>query len=840
MEFCSNSSDLVNLWTDGGLSRCFADVVGPAFPLAWITILGSAQCFFYAKYAIATERRLISRTPCLLSFQIFLHVLLALETILRFLLQYFIINNHETVFGSDILPLTLLIAHLLAAYIILLERRRVLPSIHTRGHGIILLIFWTLSFLYNTLPIISWQSSQWWFKSDISIELGLWILRIICTVLVLIVGLKAPGVSSKNFHLLNNANEDQAEALLQDVPEPSQQTQRNESAWAGIWRKCKIIWPFIWPRNSLLLQFRVVICFLVLAAGRGVNLLVPIYYKQIVNSLTITSEIPKLKFRYDLILIYILLKFLQGGGFGSMGLLNNFRTFLWIRVQQYTTKQISCELYQHLHGLSLRWHLSRKTGEVLRVMDRGTTSINSILSTVIFNLMPTIVDIVIAIIYFIAAFNPLFGLIVFLSMILYLIATIGITEWRTKYRREMNLLDNARNQKGVDSLLNFETVKYYGGEAFEINQYRDAITKYQTAEWVSMATLNFLNTVQNVVITGGFLSGTLLCAYYVVEDWGGITVGDFVLFATYIVQLYGPLNFFGTFYRMLQQSFIDMENMFDLLKEEKEIKDVPNALDLQLKTGAIKFENVNFHYAPEKEILKNISFEVPAGCTVALVGPSGSGKSTIIRLLFRFYDVQNGRISVDDQDVSMVTQESLRRNIGVVPQDTVLFNADVMYNVRYGRTTASDEDIHHAARAADIHDRIISFPDQYNTMVGERGLKLSGGEKQRVCIARTILKAPAIVLLDEATSSLDTQTERNIQASLNQVCENRTSIVVAHRLSTIIQADLILVLKDGEIVERGKHDDLLAQNGLYCDMWQQQQQTSEEEEDSGSVAGEDR
>uniref|UniRef100_A0A672LQ53 ATP-binding cassette sub-family B member 6 n=1 Tax=Sinocyclocheilus grahami TaxID=75366 RepID=A0A672LQ53_SINGR len=435
--------------------------------------------------------------------------------------------------------------------------------------------------------------------------------------------------------------------------------------------------------------------------------------------------------------VYGLLKFLQGGGAGASGFVSNMRSFLWIRVQQYTNRMVQVRLFAHLHSLSLRWHLGRRTGDVLRSIDRGTSSINNLLSYIVFSIFPTIADIVIAIVYFISNFNAWFGLIVFVCMTLYLTLTIVITEWRTKYRRDMNTQDNNAKSKAVDSLLNFETVKYYNAEVYEVRRFEDAIMKYQVSEWKTNASLAFLNQTQNLIIGLGLLTGSLLCAYFVTEG-----------------------------------KFQDCFGLFQ-------------------------------------------------------VGQSGSGKSTIIRLIFRFYDVQGGCIKIDDQDISKVKQSSLRAHIGVVPQDTVLFNDNIRDNIRYGRVTATDQEVEEAATAADIHDKIITFPDGYDTQVGERGLKLSGGEKQRVAIARTILKAPQIILLDEATSSLDTQTERNIQASLAKVCTNRTTIVVAHRLSTVIGADVILVLRDGQIVERGRHEELLAKGGLYSDMWLKQQQAQD-------------
>ncbi|CAH0548530.1 unnamed protein product [Brassicogethes aeneus] len=606
-------------------------------------------------------------------------------------------------------------------------------------------------------------------------------------------------------------------------------TTDNSSTWKNAYKKMKTLAPFLWPKRDCSLQLRVMFCFLLLAFGRVVNLYVPIYNKMIVDSMTLDEKDPskKLEFRWDWVAIYVAFKFLQGGGTGGMGFLNNLRNFLWIRIQQYTTREVEVELFKHLHALSLRWHLQRKTGEVLRVMDRGTDSINKLLNYILFSIAPTIIDIIIAVIFFITSFNLWFGLIVFVTMLLYIIATITVTEWRTKFQRRMNLADNETRARSVDSLLNFETVKYYSNEKFEVKAFKDAILHYQKEEYKSILTQNILNSVQNLIICSGLLVGSVFCVYLVVEK-GELKAGDYVLFATYIVQLYVPLNWFGTYYRQIQKNFVDMENMFDLLKEPQEIIDAPGATDISVKRGAVEFNNVTFGYIPERLVLKNVTFSVPQGKTVALVGPSGSGKSTIIRLLFRFYDVETGSIVIDGQNIKTVTQESLRGSIGVVPQDTVLFNNTIMYNIKYGRLTAEEAEVIEAARAADIHDRISRFPEAYETKVGERGLRLSGGEKQRVAIARTLLKAPQIVLLDEATSALDTQTERNIQESLNKMCVNRTTIIVAHRLSTIIHADEILVLRDGEIVERGRHEHLIGQEGVYANMWKQQLEAKEE------------
>ncbi|GLD56653.1 ATP-binding cassette sub-family B member 6, mitochondrial-like protein [Lates japonicus] len=500
------------------------------------------------------------------------------------------------------------------------------------------------------------------------------------------------------------------------------------SAWQGFGRKVRLLLPYVWPKGTTALQGLVLLCVGLLAAERLVNVLVPVYSKNIVNELSAGGGWTSL---IATVCIYTLLKFLQGGGAGTSGFISNLRQFLWIKVQQFTSRGVQVRLFSHLHGLSLRWHLERRTGDVLRSVDRGTSSINNLLSYILFSILPTICDIIIAIIYFVSYFSVWFGLIVFTCMVLYLTCTVLITEWRTKYRREMNNQDNNAKSRAVDSLLNFETVKYYNAEDYEVSCFEEAILKYQQCEWKSSASLALLNQTQNIIIGSGLLAGSLLCAYLVSE--GQFQVGDYVLFGTYIIQLYTPLNWFGTYYRLIQSAFVDMENMLALLTEQKE------------------------------------------------VGPSGSGKSSILRLLFRFYDPQSGCIRIDGQDVSKVHQSSLRSYIGVVPQDTVLFNDTIGNNIRYSRVTATNQEVEGAAMAADIHTRIMELPQGYDTEVGERGLKLSGGEKQRVAIARTILKEPRIILLDEATSSLDTQTERNIQASLAKICTNRTTIVVAHR-----------------------------------------------------------
>ncbi|KAL3190321.1 hypothetical protein MRX96_019850 [Rhipicephalus microplus] len=539
---------------------------------------------------------------------------------------------------------------------------------------------------------------------------GLFAARFVLSLLVFGIGLKGPSVpSAQDYFLYSRGHIQETQPLLDEEG-------ASRSAFRGFKNKVRLLLPFLWPRRSRWLQFVVLLCVVLLVSGRVVNLFIPMLNRQVVNMLAARGTIT---FPWQDILLYVFLWCLQGQGGSSI--LSNLRSYLWISVQQFTVKEIEVELYSHLHHLSMSWHLSRKTGEVLKILDRGTSSVTSLLSYILFNILPAVADIVVAIVYFTVSFNAWFGLIVFITMALYLASTIGITEWRTKFRREMNQLDNAAQARGVDALLNFETVKYYNAEEYEVAGYKECIEKYQVAEWRSNASLNLLNCCQTIVIAMGVAAGALLCAH----------------------MLYTPLNFLGTYYRMIQRSFIDMENMFELLDTKPEVIDAVNAPSLKLKEGEIRFNNVFFSYNPERPILKNVSFVVPAGRTVALVGPSGAGKSTIVRLLFRLYDVQSGSITIDDQDISRVKQKSLRQVIGVVPQDTVLFNNDIRYNIRYGRVDATDEEVENAARAAELHEQILGFPKGYDTVVGERGLKLSGGEKQRVAIARSILKGPS-------------------------------------------------------------------------------------------------
>uniref|UniRef100_A0A4W3HL01 ATP-binding cassette sub-family B member 6 n=1 Tax=Callorhinchus milii TaxID=7868 RepID=A0A4W3HL01_CALMI len=797
--YCEGNTSLSEVWTQQGLSPCFYFTLVPTVLLSVSFVFGTLQCACYNAYGTTMEPKYVPHSRLYLM-QLLFSLLLILQFGTYILWQTFglgVLHGYMIVyFCLSVIGWTCAIA------LLHLERTKVLLQDRTHGHSAILLFFWALAFAAENLAFISWGSPLWWWSmdnTDQKVQFGLWLVRYSCTFLLFTLGLKAPGLPQRPYMLLINEDE-------RDI-EYSEVCGMNQSTWKDFRKKIQLLLPYMWPQGNMLLQGLVLLCLLLLGAERAINVFVPIYYKNIVNELSTGVGWKTLSLT---VCMYAFLKFLQGGGAGSSGFVNNLRSFLWIRVQQFTNREVQIRLFAHLHSLSLRWHLGRKTGEVLRSVDRGTSSINSLLSYIVFSIFPTIADIIIAIIYFISNFSAWFGLIVFLCMALYLGMTIAITEWRTKYRREMNTRDNEAKSKAVDSLLNFETVKYYNAEGYEVNRFNDAILKYQVAEWKTGASLAFLNQTQNLVIGSGLLAGSLLCAYFVTEN--KFQVGDYVLFGTYIIQLYAPLNWFGTYYRLTDDDWL-----LDLLQ----VIDDVNAANLVFRMGKVEFDDVFFSYVLSR---KQPWDEASVMVTVFQVGPSGSGKSTIIRLLFRFYDVCGGCIKIDGQDISKVKQVSLRSHIGVVPQDTVLFNDSIRNNVRYGRVSASDDEVEEASRAADIHEQIVSFPDGYDTQVGERGLKLSGGEKQRVAIARTILKAPQIILLDEATSALDTQTERNIQASLAKVCTGRTTIVVAHRLSTVINADQILVLQDGRFVERGRHDELLAKGGVYSGMWMKQQE----------------
>ena len=590
------------------------------------------------------------------------------------------------------------------------------------------------------------------------------------------------------------------------------------------------LWPFIWPTDRPDLQWRVGFSMLLLLAAKLATIAVPFTFKWATDALTGEGTAPVAPSSWLLWVFAapVAMTIAYGGMRILMALLTQTRDGIFAQVAMNAVRRLAYRTFEHMHQLSLRFHLERKTGGLTRVLERGRNAIETIVRMVIMQLVPTIIELALIVVVLLYQFDWRYVVVILGVVALYMAYTYKATEWRINIRRRMNDSDTDANVKAVDSLLNYETVKYFVAEEREASRYDRSMARYEQASVQAYVSLAVLNAGQATIFTIGLAAVMVMCAYGIKQ--GTNTVGDFVMINAMMIQLYQPLNFMGMVYREIKQAVIDIEKMFAILAREPEIKDKPGAKPLAIKRGAIRFENVSFSYDPEREILKGISFEVPAGHRVAVVGPSGAGKSTISRLLFRFYEVSGGRILIDGQDIRDVTQKSLRSAIGMVPQDTVLFNDTIRYNIRYGRWEATDTEVEEAARLAQIDDFIRLSPKGYDTEVGERGLKLSGGEKQRVAIARTILKAPPILLLDEATSALDSHTERDIQDALELVSENRTTLVIAHRLSTIIGADEIIVLDRGVIVERGTHHQLLAQAGLYASMWNRQREAAQARE----------
>lgn len=576
--------------------------------------------------------------------------------------------------------------------------------------------------------------------------------------------------------------------------------------------------PYLWPRNETGLRVRVVLALVFLVCAKVANVYVPMAYARAVDALTphataaggmaAIAAVP-----VALVLGYGLLRV-------ASSLFAELRDAIFVKVQARAARRIALQVFQHLHALSLRFHLDRQTGGLSRVIERGTRGINFVLDFMLFNIIPTIFEILLVAAILWKMFSFAFAAVTLGTIGIYIAFTLAFTNWRLRFRRAMNEMDQDANTKAVDSLLNYETVKYFGNERHEERRYDASLARYEGAYTRSETTLNMLNAGQAAIIAVGLTTVMLMAASRVAA--GTMTVGDFVLVNTYLIQLYLPLNMLGFVYREVKQGLVDMDAMFTLMREEREVADRPGAPALAAGPGEVRFEGVHFGYRPDREILKGVSFTVPPGRTLAIVGPTGAGKSTISRLLFRFYDASSGRVLLDGQDIRDVTQESLRAAIGVVPQDTVLFNDTIRYNIAYGRPGATQEEVEHAARLAQVHDFVLRLPDGYDTRVGERGLKLSGGEKQRVAIARTILKDPRVLILDEATSALDTRTESEIQSALRGVAQGRTTLVIAHRLSTVVDADEIIVLQEGRVAERGSHARLLAEDGLYAAMWRRQ------------------
>ena len=586
------------------------------------------------------------------------------------------------------------------------------------------------------------------------------------------------------------------------------------------------LWPYMWPSDRPDLKIRVLWASFYLVLSKLILISVPYFFKYATNALNIDYTPPNwlpAVFAAPVIMVlsYNVARILQAG-------LNQLRDALFAKVGQHAVRRLAYQTFVHMHELSLRFHLERRTGGLSRVIERGTKGIEAIVRFSILNTAPTILEFALTTVVLYISYGWRYMIVVALTVGLYTWFTITASNWRIAIRRQMNESDTEANTRAIDSLLNFETVKYFGNEDLEAKRFDASMAGYEKAAVKTWISLGWLNFGQAVIFGIGMAAMMLMSAYEVHK--GTQTIGDFVFINALLMQLSIPLNFIGSIYREVRQGLTDIEAMFDLLDVPQEITNLPNAKELVVDRGAIEFNQVEFSYDANRQILKGITFKVPAGKTVAIVGPSGAGKSTISRLLFRFYDVQQGAITIDGQDIRTVTQKSLRKAIGMVPQDTVLFNYTIAYNIRYGRPDATDTEVKQAAEMAQINHFIEQLPDGYQSMVGERGLKLSGGEKQRVAIARTLLKAPPVLVLDEATSALDTATEQEIQHALHIVSRGRTTLVIAHRLSTIINADEILVLKDGRIIERGKHNELLNKNGLYASMWNKQLEASQAEE----------
>ena len=602
------------------------------------------------------------------------------------------------------------------------------------------------------------------------------------------------------------------EALAPAAIPPEPATAAVRSDWATLARLLPYLWAY---------KYRVLAALACLVAAKAANVSVPLLLKELVDALAIPVNDPRavLVVPIGLLLAYGMLRL-------STSLFTELRELVFAKATEGASRSISLQVFRHLHALSLRFHLERQTGGMTRDIERGTRGVQSLISYSLYSILPTIVEVGLVLSILAVKFDAAFAWITLAALVAYIVFTVLVTEWRTKFRKQMNELDSHSHTRAIDSLLNYETVKYFNNEAFEAKRYDDSLDKLRRAKLKSQSTLSLLNTGQQLLIAVALIAMLWRATEGVVA--GRMTLGDLVMINAFMIQLYIPLNFLGVIYREIKQALTDLEKMFGLLEREREVRDAPDAIELHADAPpVVRFEGVSFAYEPSRPILHELSFEVPAGHTVAVVGPSGAGKSTLARLLYRFYDVGGGRITIAGHDIRQLTQDSLRRAIGIVPQDTVLFNDTVAYNIAYGRPGASQAEVEAAAQAAHIHAFIAGTPKGYETMVGERGLKLSGGEKQRVAIARTLLKNPPIVIFDEATSALDSANERAIQEELKSAARDKTALVIAHRLSTVVDADQILVLEGGRIVERGTHAALLAAGGRYAEMWALQQSSAE-------------
>lgn len=597
------------------------------------------------------------------------------------------------------------------------------------------------------------------------------------------------------------------------LAEPSNQANSERDDWATL----KSLFPYLW-----VYKWRVLLAMLFLFMAKVSIVAVPVVLKELIDSMSIRPSASQaiIALPLGILLAYGALRL-------ATTVFNELREFIFARVTQRAVRTIALRVFNHVHSLSLRFHLNRQTGGMTRDIERGTRAINSLISMALFNILPTLVEISLVLTYLILHYDIWFSVITGVALLTYISFTVVVTDWRTKFRRTMNELDSKANTKAIDSLINYETVKYFNNEEYEAGRYDMGLQAFEQAAVKSQTSLSFLNAGQSLIIATAVT--LILWRAMVGVSVGTMTLGDLVAVNAFMIQLYMPLNFLGVIYREIKQSLADMEKLFGLLHENLEVADAKDARQLMTHGAAVEFHKVSFGYDAKRQILFDVDFKIAPGTTTAVVGHSGAGKSTLSRLLFRFYDVSSGTITIDGQDLRDVSQTSLRASLGIVPQDTVLFNDTIAYNIAYGRTDASEEEIIAAARAASIHDFIVSLPDGYQTTVGERGLKLSG-EKQRVAIARTLLKNPAVLIFDEATSALDSKAEQAIQAQLREIAKSRTTLVIAHRLSTIADADQILVMEHGKIIERGSHQQLLSLNGHYAQMWLRQQAQPEAEE----------
>ena len=586
------------------------------------------------------------------------------------------------------------------------------------------------------------------------------------------------------------------------------------------WRTLKSLLPYLWPEGRMDLKIRVILAMTALIASKIITVLTPYSFKYATDALTASGNTAAIAFSVPLFLVLA-----YGVGRIMMVVLAQIRDAIFAKVGQRAVRELSIRTFRHLHALSLKFHLERRTGGLSRIISRGTAGVDTVLRFSLFNTFPTALEIALVAGVLAWSFGWIYAAVILGTVVFYLWFTYAATEWRINIRRNMNEADTDANTKAIDSLLNFETVKYFGNEEHEAARFDTSMLKYEKAAVKTWESLAVLNSGQTIIFAIGLTIVMAMSAFAITQKQA--TIGDFVMINALMVQLYMPLNFIGSSYREIKQGLIDVEGMFSLLAVNAEITDRPGALPLKTSKGELAFENVSFAYDHERPIIRGLSFMVPAGHTVAIVGPSGAGKSTISRLLYRFYELTSGKIAIDGQDIAEVTQKSLRTAIGMVPQDTVLFNDTIRYNIRYGRPDATDAEVEAAAKMAQIHKFVLSLPKGYDSMVGERGLKLSGGEKQRVSIARTILKGPPILVLDEATSALDSFTEQEIQAALRKVSKGRTTLVIAHRLSTVVDADEIIVLDGGKIAERGTHDKLLRKKGIYAAMWNRQREADQ-------------